>query len=179
MIFLVAVVLTTLLSALYVNAGRDVSWILTVEEYIEEENWLPDREYEPIAFKSFFLYENGEEHFFRLDSHNEFVSYVEGLLISTDRKLGYTISRDQFDGILAEDKVVGFVLRFQSNYGLLLNVEKAYFVLEDVLGEDLKGTILIRRFDSLRMDWWFTVWEITDLSVYNKFLSFQNPIFKL
>ncbi len=88
-IFLVAVILTTLLSTLYVNAGRDVSWIPIVEEYVKEENWLPNREYEPIAFESFFLYENGEEHFFRLDSHNEFVSYVKGLLISADRKLDY------------------------------------------------------------------------------------------
>ena len=178
-IFLVAVILTTLLSTLYVNAGRDVSWIPIVEEYVKEENWLPNREYEPIAFESFFLYENGEEHFFRLDSHNEFVSYVKGLLISADRKLDYIIFRDDLDVMKAENKLLGFVLRFPVSYGFLRDVDKAYFVLDDVLGEGLRGTVLVRVFDSSRLDWWFDVWEITNLSVYNRVLSFQDSISKI
>jgi hypothetical protein len=177
MIFLVAVVLTTLWSAIYANAGRDVSWIATVEEYIVKENWLPNVEYEPIAFESFFLYENGEEHFFRLESHNEFISYVEGLLISVDRKLDYTISRDQLVEIKAEDELVCFILRFPtSSYGFLGVIDRAYFVLDYILGEDLKGTVLVWCYDSSRLDWWFNVWEITDLSIWYKFLSLQYPI---
>lgn len=173
-IFLAVIVLTTLVSASYSFAGRDVSWISTVEEYIIEENWIPDREYVPLAFESFFLYENGEDQFFILESHNEFISYVEGLLISADRKLDYTISRDQLEEIKTEDKLLGFILRFPKNYGLLFDVEKAYFVLDDVLGEDLKGTILIRVVDPLTGDWKFNVWEITELSIWYNFLSLQD-----
>ncbi|MCW3996981.1 MAG: hypothetical protein NWF10_00190 [Candidatus Bathyarchaeota archaeon] len=170
-IFLACVVLATLLSVSYSIAGREVSWIPIVEENIKKENWLPDVKYEPIASKSFFLYENGEEQFFILESRREFTSNIEGLLTSVDRKLDYVISRDHFDRILAKDRVVGFVLRFPNNYGLLFDVGNAYFVLEDVLGEDLEGTILVRRFDSSRMDWDYIVWEITTLSILYKFLS--------
>ena len=179
MIFLVAVVVTTLLSTLYVNAGRDVSWIPTIEEYIKKENWLPDREYVPLAFESFFLYENGEGHFFRLDSHNEFASYVKDLLISADRKLDYTLTKDHLDDMKAEDKLLGLILRFPVSYGFLRDFDKAYFVLDDVLGEGLRGTVLVRVFDSSRLDWWFDVWEITDLSVYNRVVSFQDSISEL
>ena len=178
-IFLVAVVLTTLLVTIYTNSGRDVSWIPIVEEYVKEENWLPNQEYVPIAFESFFLYENGEEHFFRLDSHKDFVSYIKDLLISADRKLDCSISRDDLDVMKAEDKLLCFDLRFPVSYGLLRDFDKAYFVLDDVLGEGLRGTVLVRVFDSSRLDWWFDIWEITDLSVYSRVLSFQDSISKI
>jgi hypothetical protein len=173
-IFLACVVLATLWSASYSIASREVSWIPFVEENIKEENWIPDREYIPLAFESFFLYEDGEEQFFMLESWREFISYIKDLLRSADRKLDCTISRDQFDQIIAEGKVVGFVLRFKENYGFMFDVEKAYFVLEDGLSEDLGGAILVRRFDSSWTDWSYEVWDISVLSVWYKFLSFQH-----
>lgn len=174
MIFLACVIFTTLWSASYSVAGREVSWIPIIERSIKEENWIPDREYEPIAFESFFLYEDGEEHFFMLESWREFISFIKDLLRSVDRKLDYTVSRDHFDRIIAEGRVVGFVLRFKENYGFLFDVEKAYFVLEDGLGGDLRGAILVRRFDSSWIDWSYEVWDISSLSVWYKFLSFQH-----
>ena len=174
MIFLVCVVLTTLWSIGYSNAGREVSWISFIEENIEEQNWIPEREYIPLAFESFFLYEDGEGQFFMLESWREFISFTKDLLRCVDRKLDVTISRDQFDQILAECRVVGFVLRFNENYGFLFDVEKAYFVLEDGLGWDLRGAILVRRFDSSGIDWSYEVWDISGLSVCYKFLSFQH-----
>ncbi len=90
-----------------------------------------------------------------------------------------SISRDDLDVMKAENKLLGFVLRFPVSYGFLRDVDKAYFVLDDVLGEGLRGTVLVRVFDSSRLDWWFDVWEITNLSVYNRVLSFQDSISKI
>jgi len=177
LIFLVVVVLTTLLSVGFVNAGREVSWISTIEELIIEENWIPDKEYWPIMVRSFFLIENGEDQFFLLEFHDQFVSYVEGLLGSVDRKLPLNLSRDSLDELLSNGRFLELYYRFPTTVGVLEDVIVAYFVLEDGLGLDLDGAILVRDKSSSgpgRENKWYSVWEITDRSVLYKSLSFQN-----
>ena len=88
-VYLIVVSLTTTLAVSRFLAERDVSWIDEIEERIKEENWVPDSEYVPAMMSSFFLYENGEEQFFLLNSHQEFWPYIERLINEVDRLIRY------------------------------------------------------------------------------------------
>ena len=155
-VYLVIVTLTTTLAISFSIAERDVSWISEVENWIEKENWEPDREYIPLMLGAFFLYENGEEQFFRLYSHNSFSVYIRGLVSDADRKVD-SISRDLLiDEILAKDKVLQYLLRFPIDFGLFRKYGSAYFILEDKLDMNLEGTIIIHDTQGR-----YTIWEIT------------------
>jgi hypothetical protein len=153
---LVLVSLTTTLAVNFSIAERDVSWINEIEDWIKEENWIPDREYVPAMMSSFFLYENGEEQFFLLNSHQEFWPYIEGLVNDIDRRIRY-IPREFLDEILAKDKVMAYLLRFPLDFRLFNEYGIAYFILEDKSDMNLEGTIIIRDTQGR-----LGVWEITN-----------------
>ena len=108
-VYLIVVSLTTTLAVSRFLAERDVSWIDEIEERIKEENWVPDSEYVPAMMSSFFLYENGEEQFFLLNSHQEFWPYIERLINEVDRLIRY-IPNENLEEILAKDKVIARAL---------------------------------------------------------------------
>jgi len=156
-VYLILISLTTTFAISFSIATRDVSWINEVENWIRKENWEPDREYIPLMITAFFLYENGEEQFFLLHSHNSFSAYIRGLVNDVDRRIDY-ISREYLvDEILVKDKVLELVLRFPLDFGLFRKYGGAYFILEDKLDMNLQGTIII--YD---MHGRYAVWEITD-----------------
>jgi hypothetical protein len=144
-IYLAMVLLTPIL--LISAASKDVSWISEVENYIKKENWIPNEEYAPLAYASFFLYENGEEQFFLLSSQREFISYMDALAGRVTVQTRSSISREFVDEILAADRVLSYVHRFPEGFGplgLCGSFEVAYFILEDKLWEDLEGKIIMQ-----------------------------------
>ena len=155
--YLVIITLTTTLAFSYSIAERDISWISQVENWIKEENWEPDREHIPMMLSAYFLIENGEEEFFRLYSHQEFSSYVRGLVNDVDKRVEYISREFLMDEILAKDRVLKLVGRFPFDFGLLNKYGAAYFILEDNLDMNLKGTIII-----LDIKGRLGVWEITN-----------------
>jgi hypothetical protein len=163
-IFIAIITFTALLTISYSIAPQDVSWIGEVEDYIKKENWEPDREYIPLSYASFFLYENGEEQFFVLTSHKEFVSYMDALLGRFVTKTGSSISRESLDEMLAKDKVLVYAHRFPESFGplgLSGSFEVSYFILEDKLGEGLEGSIIMR--DRRAGEYsHYSVWQIKD-----------------
>lgn len=73
-----------------------------------------------------------------------------------DRMLDY-VSREFLEKILAEDRVLEFVLRFPVEFGFFNKFGAAYFVLEDQLDLNLEGTIIV--YDTSGR---YSVWEIAD-----------------
>ncbi len=145
-------------------ASKDVSWISEVENHIKKENWVPDVEYVPLAFGSFFLYENGEEQFFVLTSEREFESYMDALASRVSIQTKTSITREALDEILAADKVLSYVHRFPESFGPLGSCgsfEVAYFILEDKLEQGLEGKIVMqdRRAGEYSH---YSVWQIPD-----------------
>lgn len=156
-VYLVLVSLTATLAFSFSIAERDISWISEVENWIRKENWEPDREYIPLMLDAFFLFENGEEQFFRLYSHQEFSSYIRGLVNDVDRRIDYISREFLTDEVLAKDKVLELVGRFPFDFGFLNKYGAAYFILEDNLDMNLEGTIII--FDIKGR---LGIWEITN-----------------
>ena len=155
-VYLIVVSLTTTLAVSRFLAERDVSWIDEIEERIKEENWVPDSEYVPAMMSSFFLYENGEEQFFLLNSHQEFWPYIERLINEVDLLIRY-IPNENLEEILAKDKVMAYLPRFPIKFGLFNKYGIAYFILEDKSDMNIEGTIII--FDTQGK---LGIWEITN-----------------
>jgi hypothetical protein len=156
-VYLVLVSLTATMAFNFSIAERDVSWVSEVENWIRKENWEPDREYIPMMINAFFLIENGKEQFFRLYSHQEFSSYIKGLVNDVDKRVEYISREFLMNEILAKDRVLELVGRFPFDFGLLNKYGAAYFILEDNLAMNLEGTIII--FDVKGR---YGVWEITN-----------------
>ena len=167
-IYLVLVSLTAALAFSISIAPRDISLIDEVENWIRKENWVSDVRYEPISYASFFLYENGEEQFFVLTSHKEFVSYIDALLGRFVTKTRSSISKESLDEILDTDKVLVYAHRFPESFGplgLSGSFEVAYFILEDKMGEGLEGAIIMR--DRRAGEYsHYSVWQITDWGLW-------------
>jgi len=170
----IAVVLLAIFGAL-LNANdyrgtRDVSWIDEVEDLIKKENWVPNSEYIPMQDWAFFIYENGERQYFYLKSNDEFISHINSVMNRIDRQIEESISDEFFDEILATDKVLAVVHRFSTktsswrapnDFGMNIDYRKAYFVLEDKLGADLEGTIIVREQSMGEEDYRYSVWQIS------------------
>jgi len=168
-VYLVIVTLTASVAFSISIAPKDISWIDEVENWIKKENWIPDVQYHPISYASFFLYENGEEQFFVLNSQKEFASYMDALLGRFVAKINSSISRESLDEILSMDRVLVYGHRFPESFGplgLSGSFEVGYFILEDKLGEGLEGTIIMqdRRAGEYSH---YSVWQITDW-IYGK-----------
>ena len=162
------VIFSALLIANYYTGTRDVSWINEVEDLIKKENWEPDSEYIPMQDWAFFIYENGEGQYFLLKSNEEFISHINNLMNRIDSQIEESISDEFFDEILATDKVLAVVHRFSTksspwsapnNFGMNIDYRKAYFVLEDKLGADLEGTIIVR--EEMEENNRYNVWQIS------------------
>ena len=163
-VYLVIVSLTASVAFSISIAPKDISWINEVENWIKKENWIPDVQYHPISYASFFLYENGEEQFFVLTSQKEFVSYMDALVGRFLTKTNSSISKAYLDEILSTDKVLCYAHRFPARFGpfgLSGSFEVGYFILEDKLGEGLEGKIIMqdRRAGEYSN---YSVWQITD-----------------
>ena len=148
----------------YVTAFRDNSWIVEVEEFIQENNWDPDSEYIPLNDWSFFLYENGEEQYFELKSQMEFRSFLNILMNRINRQIKLSISNEELDEIVTNNKVLMIEHRFSTRHWgwtynqFARNVDYygVYFVLEDNLRKGLEGTIIAQETNSRN-----SVWQIT------------------
>ena len=130
----------------YLTASRDNSWIVEIEEYIQKNNWDPDSEYIPLNDWSFFLSENGEELYFELKSQMEFRSYLNILMNRINRQIKLSISDEELNEILANNKVLMVEHRFSTGHWgwtynqFARNVDYygVYFVLEDALQKGLE-----------------------------------------
>jgi len=165
------VLFSVVLLANYFSATRDVSWIRTLKDYIQEENWEPDQEYEPLADWAFFLYENETEQFFISKSRLELISFINGLMNDVDRQVHTSISKDSLDEMLVKDKILIVVHRFSTKSSLWtppnsfankVDYDKLYFVLEDNSINNLKGTIIVREhyFESQEIN--YSVWQLSN-----------------
>jgi hypothetical protein len=161
-IFIAIITSTAFLTISYSTAPRDISWISEVENWIRRENWEPDRECIPLMLDAFFLYENGEEEFFYLYSHHEFVSYIISLENDIDRKVLDSISKQFLDEVLASNKVLQHSLRFSRDFPRGGKYVDAYFILEDNLGRGLDGTIILEHFSTDPAENYYDVWEIAE-----------------
>jgi hypothetical protein len=89
---------------------------------------------------------------------------MKDLTGKVNRKLESSTSKDYVDEILTSDKVLAFGHRFPEGFGLLGlygSFEVAYFILEDKMGKNLEGTIIMqdRRAGEYSH---YSVWEIAD-----------------
>ena len=163
-VYVLLVLFAGILVTEYVTAFRDNSWIVEVEEFIQENNWDPDSEYIPLNDWSFFLYENGEEQYFELKSQMEFRSFMNILMNRINRQIKLSISDEELDEIVTNNKVLMIEHRFSTRYWgwtynqFARNVDYygVYFVLEDNLGKGLEGTIIAQETNSRN-----SVWQIT------------------
>ena len=162
--YVASVLFTSIMIVGYATAVRDVSWIGEVENFIKKENWEPDREYIPLSDCSFFLYENGEEEYFYLNSQSEFITYIKGLMGIVDKQVRSSIPRDTVDEILSKDRVMVLVHRFPTGFGILGILgrsEVAYLILEDRFGEGREGTIIMQDYRAGEYSH-YSIWQITD-----------------
>ena len=162
------VIFGVLLIANNYTGTRDVSWINEVEDLIKKENWEPNSEYIPMQDWAFFIYENGEGQYFLLKSNEEFISHINDLMNRIDRQIEESISDEFFDEILATDKVLAVVHRFDTksslwrapnNFGSNVNYDRVYFVLEEKLGKGLEGTIIVHEHVSGESYYKHSVWQ--------------------
>jgi hypothetical protein len=168
LVYVAVVLCAVVLIANYSTSTRDVSWIDEVENFIQKENWELDREYVPLMDWAFFLHENGTEQYFFLESQSEFISYINGVMDRIDRQVKESISEEFLEDILAADKVVKVVHRFSTksslwrapnNFGMNVDYDRAYFVLEDKLGTGLEGTIIVREHNFGDSYYKYSVWQ--------------------
>jgi hypothetical protein len=162
LIFTVIVLSTLVLVSSFFFVPRSTSWIGEVENKIREENWEPDREYIPLMLDAFFLYENGEEEFFYLYSHHEFVSYIIQLENKVNRKINNSITEEFLDEVLASNKVLQHNLRLMIPFRFYEYYENSYFILEDNLEMGLEGTIIFQHSSFNPYESYYAVWEIAD-----------------
>jgi hypothetical protein len=165
-VYVALVSLTATMAFSFSIAPRYVSWIETVENFIREE-WKSNATYWGLE-DGFFLHEHGKEQFFALlSSQREFISYMKGLTSKINKQLNSSVSKEYVDEILATDKVLQFVHRFPEGFGLFGlygSSEVAYFILEDKLGKNIEGTIIMR--DRCVEYSHYSVWQITDWGLW-------------
>ena len=163
------VVFAAVLVANFLLATRDVSWIGTVENYLNEETWEPDQEFIPFSDWGFFLYKNGTEQFFVSKSRLELISVVNDLMDEVDGQVHNSISEDLLDELLGQDKIMKIVYRFSTKSGLWMppnsfamkvDYDILYFVLQDNSGNGLGGTVIVREHSFGADQSNYSVWEI-------------------
>jgi hypothetical protein len=149
----------------YVPAGlpiteRDTSWISKVNSLLEESKPYPD-EYTkpPIIWFHIYLYENGTEQLVDAgEADNEFVVYLQDLLLRVDGQRNSSITQEFVNKVLATNKVLMLTERMYHDFHLWKNFGRALFVLEDNLNEDLEGIIIVR--ETIEGNWKWSRWEI-------------------
>ena len=155
----------------YFTATKDSSWIVEVEDFIKKENQEPESEYNPIADYSFYLSENGESHYFVLESQNEFISYIDNLMNRINRLVEKSISDELLDEILETNRILSIFTRLdkwkvtQTNV-MFMESNSAFLILEDKLGKGLEGTIIV--LEPLNEEPYrrYNVWQINKSSIW-------------
>jgi len=140
---------------------RDTSWISKVNSLLEESKPYPD-EYTkpPIIWFHIYLYENGTEQLVDAgEADNEFVVYLQDLLLRVDGQRNISITQEFVNKVLATNKVLMLTERMYHDFHLWKNFGRALFVLEDNLNEDLEGIIIVR--ETIEGNWRWSRWEIT------------------
>ena len=168
-VYSIFVVFAVVLVANFLLATRDVSWIRTVENYLNEETWEPDQELIPFSDWAFFLYKNGSEQYFVSTSRLELISVVNNLMDTVDGHVHTSISEDLLDEILGQNKIMKIVYRFSTKSGLWtppnsfarnIDYDVLYFVLQDNSGNGLDGTVVVREHSFGADQSNYSVWEI-------------------
>ena len=169
--YVVSVLFISIVIAGYATAVRDVSWIVTVENLIKKENWRPNATFDGLEPSTYYLYEDGEEQFFKLNNTQELASCVFGLLDRVNRQVKYSMPEIEFNETLAADKLLGvgtrFPVKWQSPSSLwTIEYSSFYLVLEDKLGTGLEGTVIVT--EHLHAEPWhrYNVYEISNWTLW-------------
>ncbi len=126
----------------------DVSWIPTVNDFLEEAKPYPDTE--PfnylLAMQHIYLWENGTRQIVTWAGRNDaFCSYMENLLLQVNRHLTLNVTEEFMDELLSTDRAVELEYRFPTNSTLFENTISVYFTLQDNLNRGHQGTIFVRQ----------------------------------
>ena len=135
------------------SGERDISWIDTVNDFIEEvkpsepiETWIT------ITGYRFSLHENGTQQILyhvynEFKSKDDFVSYMRNLLYKVNNIINSSINGELFSEILEKNKVlqVDFGTDTGETFWKTNAYTVAWFILEDNINKDLEGTIIIKQ----------------------------------
>ena len=147
---------------------RDTSWIQGINDLIEEVKPYPVPQTQngiplptSIALNTFYLYENGTKQLIHLSSlsDDEFVSYVMNLIQRINTITYDTIEPDLLEEIESKNRLLNLKLRFPNENDFQQSFSEAYFILDDTLGRDLTGTIII--ISNIEREDQISIWEIT------------------
>jgi len=124
----------------------DISWIAQVNQFLMIAKPYPQwKDDYTLSAYTINLYENGTRTFVNASNGNEFTSYLLGLFLQVNRKLDDSVTDSYVTRMLEADKVVYLRSRLgerlvQSEIDIVWDI---YYVLDDNLNEQLKGTIFI------------------------------------
>ena len=134
------------------SGERDISWIDTVYDFIEEvKDWEPIEHDPDIGGYRFLLCENGtSETIYKVgaderdDSH---VAFFRGLMHKINNVINSSISKELYYEIIEKNKVlmVSFGPDTNEVFWRYNAVTTAFFILEDNLNNDLEGTIIVKQ----------------------------------
>ena len=137
------------------DGGRDTSWISDVENFIDDV-----RPSDPIESFGMGLYgyyftlrNNGEVEllYHVMDEHNtndSFVLYLQNLIYKANNVLNSSVGEEFREEIFRNNRVlnVNFGTNFEETVGQETSTfTYAWFILEDNLNKNLKGTIIIKQ----------------------------------
>ena len=137
------------------DGGRDTSWISDVENFIDEVR--PSEPVESWGMGLFGYYftlldYGGTELLYHVtDEHNtndSFVLYLQNLIYKANNVLNSSVDEEFAEEIFLNNRVlkVNFGTNFEETVGQETSkFTYAWFILEDNLNKNLKGTIIIKQ----------------------------------
>ena len=135
------------------NGGRDVSWVGDVEDFIVEVRPSEPVESWGMGFFGYYftLWDKGEaELLYHVtdngNTNDSFVLYLENLIYESNNILNISVDEEFAEEIFQNNRVltVNFLTYFNETSELETSTfTYAWFILEDNLNKNLKGTILL------------------------------------
>lgn len=128
----------------------DTTWINEVNNLLIK--YKPYPTFDPLnnnlALRKVWLHENGEEQFVAATSmENEIVNYLENTISRINLKINCSLTEEQIEDVLQNDKVVELNIRHWADYNTtkftLENVHEVLFIMEDKLNQGFGGYIII------------------------------------
>lgn len=132
----------------------DTSWITTVNQFLEDSKPYPEGNISDLVLSRIYLFENGTDQLVvGTSAKNEFVIYLENLLLRVNKQKNDSITEVFVDKMLATGKVLELKYRVYRDFHLWKNFDTALLVLKDNLNEGLEGTIYIREIIEGNSQW--------------------------
>lgn len=158
-VFAVLVIVALLVGAVFVafgfdwsGGGRDISWIDDVEDFIVEVRPSEPVESWGLGLYGYYftLWDNNEtELLYHVtdtgNTNDSFVLYMENLICQSNNVLNTSID-EEFAEVFENNRVltVNFLSYFEETIDNKTgNITYAWFILDDNLNKNLKGTILL------------------------------------